>query len=51
MPQAICDFAYGCEMTGVPKTSKTHAKPQGDFLQALLDIFHQVAPAYGVTMA
>jgi hypothetical protein len=34
-------------MTGVPKTAKPNAKPQGDFLQALLDIFRQVAPTFG----
>jgi hypothetical protein len=44
MPKAIRDLDYGCKMTGVPKTAKPHAKPQVDFLQALLDIFRQVAP-------
>ena len=47
MPKAIGDLDYGCEMTGVPITAKPHAKPQGDFLQVLLDIFGQVAPACG----
>ena len=51
MPKAIRDLAYGCVMTGVPITAKPHAKPQVDFLQAILDIFRQVAPAYGATTA
>jgi hypothetical protein len=49
--QSMANLVYGCTTTGVPNTAKPNAKPQGDFLQARLDIFREVVAGNGLATA